>query len=184
MVGAVSGEKGDGLSGRGLAQAGGGFGLPAILGKPGIGNTTQLALNGLASAIHLEVENQINLVERLARLWAGYLLELRMVYHLGYRAHTMANGLEALAACARRRYDLVLMDLQMPEMDGFEATREIRRRVPAERQPKIIALTANALPGDRELCLAAGMDAYITKPIKTHELADAIRRTIDPGVQA
>ena len=73
------------------------------------------------------------------------------------------------------------MDLQMPEMDGCEATRQIRSRLPADRQPKIIALTANALQGDRELCLSAGMDDYITKPVKLHEIADAIRRQFSAG---
>lgn len=64
----------------------------------------------------------------------------------------------------------------MPEMDGYEATRQIRTRLPANRQPKIIALTANAMQGDRELCVAAGMDDHISKPVKMHEIASAIRR--------
>jgi CheY-like chemotaxis protein len=68
------------------------------------------------------------------------------------------------------------MDLQMPEMDGFEASRQIRKRLPLDQQPRIVALTANALSGDRELCLAAGMNDYISKPVKLHEIADAIRR--------
>ena len=88
----------------------------------------------------------------------------------------MGNGLEALTALETRRYDLVLMDLQMPEMDGLEASRQIRQRLPAGRQPKIIALTANAMQGDRELCLAAGMDDYISKPVKMHEIEAVIRR--------
>ncbi len=101
---------------------------------------------------------------------------LRFLERLGYRADAVANGLEALATLENRRYDLVLMDLQMPEMDGLEASRQIRARLPADRQPKIIALTANAMQGDRETCLAAGMDDYITKPVKMHEIAAAIRR--------
>ncbi len=101
---------------------------------------------------------------------------LRFLERLGYRADAVANGLEALTAVENRRYDLVLMDLQMPEMDGFEATRQIRARVAADRQPKIVALTANAMQGDRELCVAAGMDDYISKPVKMHEIAAAIRR--------
>jgi CheY-like chemotaxis protein len=101
---------------------------------------------------------------------------LRFLERLGYRADAVANGLEAVTAIENRRYDIVLMDLQMPEMDGFEATRQIRSRLSPERQPKIVALTANAMQGDRELCVAAGMDDYISKPVKMHEIAAAIRR--------
>ena len=72
------------------------------------------------------------------------------------------------------RYDVVLMDVQMPEMDGLEATRQIHERWPRERRPRIIAVTANAMQGDRELCLAAGMDDYLTKPIRIEELAGAL----------
>ncbi|MFT3868392.1 MAG: ATP-binding protein [Nibricoccus sp.] len=101
---------------------------------------------------------------------------LRFLDRLGYRADAVANGIEAVAALEARRYDLILMDLQMPEMDGFEASRQIRKRFPLEHQPRIVALTANALSGDRELCLAAGMNDYIAKPVKLHEIADSIRR--------
>ncbi len=101
---------------------------------------------------------------------------IRFLERLGYRADAVANGLEAITTLENRRYDLVLMDLQMPEMDGFEATRQIRARLPANRQPKIIALTANAMQGDRQLCVAAGMDDYITKPVKMHEITAAIRK--------
>jgi len=101
---------------------------------------------------------------------------LRFLERLGYRADAVGNGLEAANTLETRRYDLVLMDLQMPEMDGFEASRQIRKRLPLDQQPRIVALTANALSGDRELCLAAGMNDYIAKPVKLHEIADAIRR--------
>ena len=101
---------------------------------------------------------------------------LRFLTRLGYRADAVANGLEALTTLQNRRYDLVLMDVQMPEMDGYEATRQIRKRLPADRQPRIFALTANAMQGDRELALAAGMDDHISKPVKMHEIAGAIRR--------
>ena len=101
---------------------------------------------------------------------------LRFLERLGYRADAVANGIEAVTTLESRRYDLVLMDLQMPEMDGLEASRQIRRRLSPDRQPKIIALTANAMQGDRELCLAAGMDDYISKPVKMHEISAAIRR--------
>ncbi|HXB03085.1 MAG TPA: response regulator [Opitutaceae bacterium] len=100
----------------------------------------------------------------------------RLLERLGYRADTVGNGLEALAALSARHYDLILMDVQMPEMDGFEATRTIRHRLPPERQPKIVAVTANALKGDRKRCLDSGMNDYITKPIKLDEIRDAIRR--------
>ena len=104
---------------------------------------------------------------------------LRFLERLGYGADAVSNGLEALAALEARHYDVVLMDLQMPEMDGLEASRQVRLRLPPDRQPKIIALTANAMQGDRELCLAAGMDDYISKPVKLHELEAAIRRLFD-----
>ena len=100
----------------------------------------------------------------------------RFLERLGYQADAVGNGLEAVTTLESRHYDLVLMDLQMPEMDGLEASREIRRRLPANRQPKIVALTANAMQGDRELCIAAGMDDYVSKPVKIHEIAAAIRR--------
>jgi signal transduction histidine kinase/CheY-like chemotaxis protein len=109
---------------------------------------------------------------------------LRFLERLGYRADAVANGLEAVTTLETRRYDLVLMDLQMPEMDGFEATRQIRRRLPAARQPKIVALTANAMQGDRELCVAAGMDDYISKPVKIQEIAGAIRRHFGAAADA
>ncbi|HEX2101386.1 MAG TPA: response regulator, partial [Candidatus Synoicihabitans sp.] len=101
---------------------------------------------------------------------------LRFLDRLGYRADAVGNGIEALTAIENRHFDLVFMDLQMPEMDGLEASRRIRQRLPSPRQPKIVALTANALQGDRELCLAAGMDDYITKPVKLHDLDEVIRR--------
>ncbi len=101
---------------------------------------------------------------------------LRFLDRLGYRADAVANGIEAVNTLRHRKYHLVLMDLQMPEMDGFEASREIRQVVPTEHQPKIVALTANALQGDREQCLAAGMDDYITKPVKLLDIAQVIRR--------
>jgi CheY-like chemotaxis protein len=101
---------------------------------------------------------------------------LRFLERLGYRAEAVGNGLEVISALEGHPYDLVLMDLQMPEMDGLEATRRIRQVLPPERQPKIIALTANAMQGDRDICLAAGMDDYISKPVKMNEIAAVIRR--------
>jgi CheY-like chemotaxis protein len=88
-----------------------------------------------------------------------------------------ANGLEALAALQRQPYDVVLMDVQMPEMDGLEAARRIKQTWSAAQRPRIIAMTANAMQGDREKCLDAGMDDYITKPIRVEALVEALNQT-------
>ena len=103
-------------------------------------------------------------------------LALLMLKRLGYRADVAANGLEVLAALERQPYDVVLMDVQMPEMDGLEATRQILRRWPTGR-PRIIAMTANAMKEDREACFAAGMDDYLGKPIRVEELVAALSRS-------
>jgi CheY-like chemotaxis protein len=104
-------------------------------------------------------------------------LALRLLHKRGYTVVTAANGVEALAAFERQCFDVVLMDVQMPEMGGFEATAEIRAR---ERRSggriPIIAFTAHALAGDRERCLEAGMDDYVTKPIQPAQLFAAIER--------
>ena len=100
---------------------------------------------------------------------------LRLLEQLGYRADVAWNGLEALEALERRPYDVVLMDVQMPELDGLDASRRICARWPAEERPRIIAMTANALPEDREACFAAGMDDYVAKPIRPDELARGAR---------
>ena len=102
---------------------------------------------------------------------------LRLLERMGYRADVAANGLEALAALQRQPYDVVLMDVQMPEMDGLEASRRIKGNWPPGARPRIIAMTANAMQGDRERCLAAGMDDYITKPIRTEALVAALSQT-------
>jgi CheY-like chemotaxis protein len=104
---------------------------------------------------------------------------LLILAKLGYRADVAANGREAIQALERQPYDVVLMDVQMPELDGLEASRIIRDGMPGlSPRPWIIALTANAMQGDRDLCLAAGMDDYITKPIKAEELAGALARRV------
>jgi PAS domain S-box-containing protein len=103
-------------------------------------------------------------------------LVLLMLQKVGYRADVAANGVEGLEALERQPYDAVLMDVEMPEMDGLEASRRIHRRWPRERRPHIIAVTANAMQGERELCIQAGMDDYIAKPIHFDELTAALSR--------
>ena len=100
---------------------------------------------------------------------------LHLLERLGYGADLVSNGLEAVAAVERQTYDVVLMDVQMPEMDGFDATRAIRRQV--NDGPRIIAVTANAMVGDDQRCFDAGMDDYIRKPIDLRELVDALKRS-------
>jgi CheY-like chemotaxis protein len=108
-------------------------------------------------------------------------LALRLLEKLGYRADVAANGLEALEALERQRYDLVLMDVQMPEMDGVEATRHILERSTDGERPWIVAMTAEVMRGDREGFLAAGMNDYVAKPIRPQELVAAITRTPSRG---
>ncbi len=103
-------------------------------------------------------------------------LALRLLERMGYRADLAANGLEVLEALQRQRYDVILMDVQMPEMDGLEASRAIQEEWPAEEHPRIVAMTANAMQGDREECLAAGMHDYLTKPIQFKALQEALER--------
>jgi CheY-like chemotaxis protein len=117
-------------------------------------------------AILLAEDNPVN--QRVAIL---------MLQRLGYRADLAANGREALEAVERQRYDLVLMDVQMPEMDGLQATREIRARFKEAARPRIVAMTANASTNDRDECFAAGMDDFLTKPVRGADLRTAILAT-------
>src|SRR4029078_9653449 len=103
-------------------------------------------------------------------------LATRLLERMGYRIDVVSNGLEGGGSCARQRYDVVLMDIQMPELDGLEATRRIIASNSTGDRPTIIAMTANAMDGDREMCLAAGMDDYVSKPIRVGELAEALTR--------
>ena len=88
---------------------------------------------------------------------------------MGYRADLASNGIEAVESVERQTYDVILMDVQMPEMDGLEAARRITAKWAADARPRIVAMTANAMQGDREMCLAAGMDDYLT-PIRVDQL--------------
>jgi PAS domain S-box-containing protein len=126
----------------------------------------EVAIPAGPGAIHLLLAEDNAVNQRVA---------LAMLRKSGLRADVAANGHEVLAAVRRQLYDIILMDVQMPEMDGLEATRQILQQWPdPSERPWIVALTANAMEGDREKCLAAGMDDYISKPIKREELAAAI----------
>jgi CheY-like chemotaxis protein len=103
-------------------------------------------------------------------------LATHLLKQMGYRADIAGNGLEAIQSIERQHYDVILMDVQMPEMDGLEATRQICTRWARKDRPYIIAMTANAMQGDREMCLQAGMDDYISKPIRIEELAGGLNR--------
>ena len=103
-------------------------------------------------------------------------LALRLLQQMGYRADLASNGIEAIESVQRQTYDVVLMDVQMPEMDGLEASRQINARWRPAQRPRIIAMTANAMQGDRDMCLAAGMDDYLTKPIRVERLVEALNQ--------
>lgn len=106
------------------------------------------------------------------------MLAVAMLDRLGYDADAVADGAAALEALSRMVYAAVLMDCRMPRMDGFEATRELRAREGGARRTPIIAMTADAMPGDRERCLQAGMDEYLPKPIDMGMLAETLRRRL------
>ncbi|WP_075062319.1 response regulator [Ornatilinea apprima] len=135
-----------------------------------IHNTTSSELDAnLAEKIPLRIlvaeDNPVN--QKLAQ---------RILEKMGYQSDLVANGLEAIEAVHRQHYDLILMDVQMPEMDGLDATREIIREFGQQHRPRIVAMTANAMRGDREACLTAGMDDYISKPIRLAELQEILIR--------
>ena len=129
--------------------------------------------NAPAPIVRPERAGRVLIVEDNA---ANLKVALRMVDRLGYHADKAGNGVEAVRVLDRMTYDAVLMDCQMPEMDGYEATRQIRRHEREGRHTPIIAMTASAMAGDRERCLAAGMDDYISKPIKLHVVAAVLER--------
>jgi signal transduction histidine kinase/DNA-binding response OmpR family regulator len=104
-------------------------------------------------------------------------LMVTILGRLGYQVDVAANGLQALGALDQRTYDVVLMDVQMPEMDGLEASRRIRAHFPEAVRPRVVALTANAMREDRELCFAAGMNDYLSKPVQVRQLKEVLERT-------
>lgn len=101
---------------------------------------------------------------------------LHLLKMMGYQADVVNNGLEAIEALRRQPYDVVLMDVQMPEMDGLSASRCICEEFPKFSRPHIIAMTANAMQGDREMCVNAGMDDYISKPVRLEEIDRALKK--------
>jgi len=107
-----------------------------------------------------------------------------MLSRLGYRVDVVSNGLEAVSAVKMGAYDLVLMDVQMPEMDGLEATQRIRKLSLSWPQPRIVAMTANASKHDRELCFAAGMNDFVSKPMRPEDLQSALVRSHTPPPEA
>jgi len=121
--------------------------------------------NSIALKILVAEDNAIN--QKVA---------LRILENMGYTADAVANGIEVLEALERRPYDLIFMDVQMPEMDGLETTRRIIKKWGDSKRPRIIAMTANVMKGDREKCIEAGMDDYIGKPIRLDDVEKVIRR--------
>ncbi|HEU4390914.1 MAG TPA: response regulator, partial [Blastocatellia bacterium] len=123
--------------------------------------------NSLPLKILLAEDNAVN--QRVA---------LRLLQRLGYSADLAGDGFEVLEALRRRPYDLILMDVRMPGMDGLEATRQIAQEWPKQKRPWIVAMTANAMQGDRDECLEAGMNDYVAKPVQLSDLKAAIERAV------
>jgi signal transduction histidine kinase/CheY-like chemotaxis protein len=134
---------------------------------PGAVPVAANAVNGRAIRVLVAEDNTVN--QKVA---------IRMLEKLGLRADVAANGREVLELLATRPYDVILMDCQMPEMDGYAATAEIRRKEPADHRTIIVALTAEAMAGARERCLDSGMDDYITKPVKLRDLAQVLEKVL------
>ncbi len=176
------------LTSLGRKEAGGAAEFAAFLTKPikssvlyntlleTLGDTKPVSSKAASGArmdsrIGLDNPLQILLVEDYV---VNQKVATRILERMGYRPDIAGNGIEAIESIQRQPYDVVLMDVQMPQMDGLDATRFIRKNFPANRQPRIIAMTANAMQGDREECLASGMDDYISKPINVEALMRAL----------
>jgi CheY-like chemotaxis protein len=156
----------------------------AVLTKPiklfPLFNTLTSVLTGKAAAIEGRISVKAGASRSSMRIllaednFSNQKVTMTMLERLGYKADAVSNGAQALQALERQHYDLVLMDVRMPEMDGLEATRIIRQHW--NDKPKIIAITAHALQGDREKFIAAGMDDYISKPVKMDDLAKLLKK--------
>jgi CheY-like chemotaxis protein len=109
------------------------------------------------------------------------LVASKILNRLGYKIEIVDNGIKVLEAMQNRRYDVILMDIQMPEMDGLEATKHIVDNTDLARRPYIIALTANAMDSDRQICMDAGMDDFISKPVNVDSLVKALWRSLRNG---
>jgi CheY-like chemotaxis protein len=141
----------------------------AVMYPPAVAQTTQPPLLAQLAAV---TPCQILLVEDNI---INQKVALRLLSRLGYQADVAQNGAVAIEILKQRAYDLVLMDLHMPELDGLQATRTIRQMLPADRQPVVVAMTAAVLVEDQQACLAAGMNAFITKPIRTEQLVEVLQ---------
>ena len=137
--------------------------------SPSFENTNAKLAERLPLEILVAEDNLVN--QQLVRQW---------LKKLGYQVNLVSNGQEVLEALQQQNYDLILMDIQMPKMDGISATQQICQRWSAAERPKIIAMTANAMKGDREICLNAGMDAYLSKPVQLQDLIATIERCCSP----
>ncbi|MEL6654548.1 MAG: response regulator, partial [Bacteroidota bacterium] len=157
----------------------------SVLGKPLKQNLLRKSINGIfqpndpapslkktvqafSEGVKTKEDLNILLVEDNA---VNRKLAIRMMQKIGYEVAIATNGLEGFEAIISGNYHIVLMDVQMPVMDGLSATRKIRSEIPPDKQPVIIAMTANAMQGDRERCIEAGMNDYISKPFRMAELA-------------
>ena len=145
-----------------------------LVGRPGTTRRGR-AIAGLDAGLAARIPRRILVVDDNVM---NQKVAVRMLESCGYRPDAAANGLEAVSALRRQPYDLVFMDLQMPDMDGLDATRQIRAELAPERQPHIVGLTAAAFDEDRQACLIAGMDDQITKPFRPEVLMKAVLESL------